>query len=83
LANNLWILHHDKALSHTALSVLEHPPYSQNLASNDIFLFQKIKEILKGRHFDGINFIKNNTTATLKASPQNQFQNYFEGWTRR
>jgi len=24
-----------------------------------------------------------NTTAALKAIPQNQFQNCFEGWTRR
>jgi len=41
------------------------------------FLFPKIKEILKGRHFDGIDDIKINTTAALKAIPQNQFQNCF------
>ena len=44
------------------------------------FLFPKIKEILKGRHFDDI---KSNTTAALKVIPQNQFQNCFKGWTRR
>jgi len=38
---------------------------------------------LKGRHFDDIDDIRNNTTAALKAIPQNQFQNCFEGWTRR
>jgi len=37
------------------------------------------KEILKGRHFDEIDNIRNNTTAVLKAIPQNQFQNCFEG----
>jgi len=47
------------------------------------FLFPKIKEILKGRHFDDIDDIRINTTAALKAIPQNQFQNYFEGWARR
>ena len=46
------------------------------------FLFQKIKEILKGRHFDDTDDIMSNTTATLKAIPQNHFQNCFEGWTR-
>ena len=46
-------------------------------------LFLKIKEILKGRHFDDIDDIRSNTTAALKAIPQNQFQNCFEGWTRR
>jgi hypothetical protein len=38
---------------------------------------------LKGRHFDNIDDIMSNTTAVLKVIPQNQFQNYFEGWTRR
>ena len=49
---------------------------------SDFFLFPKIKEILKGRHFDDIDDIRYNTTAALKAIPQNQFENYFEGWTR-
>jgi hypothetical protein len=50
--------------------VLEHSPYSPDLAPNDFFLFPKIKEILKGRHFDDINDIRSNTTATLKAIPK-------------
>ena len=93
-ANNSWILHHDNAPVHTALPVreflvtkqiivLEHPAYSPDLAPSDFFLFQKIKEILKGIHFDNIDDIWSNTTAALKAIPQNQFQNCFEGWTRR
>jgi len=49
---------------------------------SDFFLFPKIKEILKGRHFYYIDD-RSNTTAALKAIPQNQFQNCFEGWTRR
>ena len=47
-ANNSWILHLDNAPAHTALSVrevlaikqitvLEHPAYSPDLASNDFF----------------------------------------------
>jgi hypothetical protein len=58
-ANNSWILHHDNAHAHTALSVREflaseqitvlgHPPYSPDLAPNDLFLSPKINEILKG-----------------------------------
>jgi len=38
---------------------------------------------LKGRQFDDIDDISSNKTAALKAIPQNQFQNCFEGWTRR
>ena len=90
-ANNSWILHHNNAPAHTTLSVreflatkqitvLEHPAYSPDLAPSDFFLFPKIKEILRRRHFDDIRI---NTTAALKGIPQNQFQNCFERWTKR
>jgi len=93
-ASNSWILHHDNAPAHTALSVreflstkqitvLEHPAYSPGLAPNDFFLFPKIKEILTGRHFDDTDDIRSNTTEALMAIPQNQIQNCFEEWTRR
>jgi hypothetical protein len=87
-ANNSWILHHDNAPAHTAvreflatkqITVSEHPAYSPDLASNDFFLFQKIKEILKGTHFDDIDDIRSNTTVALKAIPRNQFQNFLKG----
>jgi hypothetical protein len=65
------------------ITVLEHPAYSPDLAANDLLLFTKIKEILKGRHFDDTDDIRSSTTAALKAISQNQFQNCFEGWTRR
>jgi hypothetical protein len=44
-----------------------------------IFLSQKIKEILKGKHFDDTDDVRINTTAALKGNPQNQFHNCFEG----
>jgi hypothetical protein len=59
--------------------VLEHPAYSPDLAPNEFFLFPKIKEILKWRHFDDIDDIRSNTTGSLKAIPQNQFQNCLKG----
>jgi transposase len=62
------------------ITLLEHPAYSPDLAHSDFFLFPKIKEILKGWHFDDV---KSNTTAALKAIPQNHFQNCFEEWTSR
>jgi len=93
-ANNSRILHPDNAPAHTALSVrevlatkqitvLEHPAYSPDLAPSDFFLFLKLKEILKGMCFDDIDDIRSNTRTALKAFPQTQFQNCFEGWTRR
>jgi len=70
-------------LATTQVTVLEHPDYSPDLAPTDFLLFPKIKEILKERQFDDTDDIRSNTTATLKAIPQNQFQICFEGWTRR
>ena len=64
------------------ITALEYPAYSPAVAPSDSFLFLKIKEILKGRHFDDIDDIRSNTTAALEAIPQNQFHNCFEGWTR-
>jgi transposase len=66
-------------LASKQITVLEHPPYSPDLAPNNFFLFLKIKEILKERHFDDI---RSDTMAALKAIPQNQFQYCSEGWTR-
>jgi transposase len=67
----------------TQLTVLKHPPYSPDLAPNEFFIFPKIKEILKRKHFDDIDDIRSNTTMYLKIILQNQFQNCSERWTRR
>jgi hypothetical protein len=41
------------------------------------FLFPKIEEILKGRHFDDNEDIRSNKTAALKAIPQKVFKMVF------
>jgi hypothetical protein len=46
---------------------LEHPPYSSHLAPRDFFLFQKIYELLKGKHFHDTDDIRSNAMAVLKA----------------
>ena len=54
-----WFLLHDNAPSHNArivkqflaqrkVTVLDHPPYSPDLAHADYFLFRKVKSHLKG-----------------------------------
>ena len=58
-----WMLHHDNAPCHTAITVIEflakkgfpvvpQPPYSPDLSPCDFFLFPKLKFHLKGRHFE-------------------------------
>ena len=73
----------EEFLATKQITVLEHPASSPDLAPSDFFLFPKKKKILEGRHFDDIDDIMINTTAVLKAIPQNNFQNCFESWTRR
>ena len=76
-AGKTWILHHDNAPAHTALSVkqflvskeittLHHPPYSPDLAPCDFFLFPKLKGILKGTRFQEVEDIKTSVTRHLK-----------------
>ena len=72
-----WFLLHDNAPSHNAtiikqfflaqVTVLDHPPYSPDLAPADYFLFPKVKSHLKGRLFDSISDIQKAVTITLNA----------------
>jgi len=61
-ASNSWILHHDNAPAHTALSVreflptkqitvLEHPAISLDIASNDFFSVSKDKGNIERKAF--------------------------------
>jgi histone-lysine N-methyltransferase SETMAR len=82
-----WLLHHDNAPAHIALSIQEflvkkkipvvpHPPYSPDLAPCDFFLFPRIKMKLKGRRFDD-DTIKMNTTRELNVLSHEDFQRCF------
>jgi hypothetical protein len=62
-------------LASRQITVLEHPPYSPDLASNDFFLFPNIKEVLKEGIFMAL-------MTSMKGIPENEFQNCFEGWSR-
>ena len=80
-----WLLQHDNAPAHTALSireflvkknipVLPHPPYSPNLATCNFSLFPKLKSKLKGHHFGTIENIPKVVTDELNTLMENDFQ---------
>ncbi len=86
---NAWVLHHDNAPAHTALSIrqflaerntaaLKQPPYSPDLAPCDFVLFPKIKSVLKGTHFPDIDSIKMAATTELRKIPEDTFQKCIE-----
>jgi hypothetical protein len=92
--NDSWILHRDNALAHSALSVkqflaknrtqmLQHPPYSPNLAPCDFCLFPKLKNALKGTHFESVEAVKTKATEVLKTLQEKDFQHCFNQWKIR
>jgi len=89
-----WVLHHDNAPAHTALSireflakenihVLPHPPYSPDLAPCDFYLFCKLKLKLKGHHFGTMENIQKVVTDELHILTENDFRYCCDQWKNR
>ena len=89
-----WVLQHDNALVHTALSireflakknipVLPHPPYSPDLTPCDFYLFPKLKSKLKGHHFGTMENIQKIVTDELNTLTKNDFQYCYDKWKKR
>jgi len=89
-----WMLHHDNAPCHTAISinkflavkknpVVSQPPYSPDLSPCDFFLFLRLKNHLKERHFDILDNIQKSVTDELKGIPAEAFQHCYEQWKQR
>jgi hypothetical protein len=55
-------------------------PYFQDLAPAKFFFFPKLKSSLKGRQFQTVEEIEENSTRDLRAIPQNTFQDEFQNW---
>jgi hypothetical protein len=47
--------------------ILPHPPYSPDLAPSDFYLFGKLKDHLRCRHFHDDDTLKNVVTAWLES----------------
>ncbi|EFN76727.1 Histone-lysine N-methyltransferase SETMAR, partial [Harpegnathos saltator] len=85
---------HDNAPSHKAIMVrefltkkgiivIDHPPYSPDLAPCDFWLFPKLKLAMKGNRFDTIPVIQKTSTAILKAIPTDEYKKCFEKFVER
>jgi len=88
-----WVLHHDNAPAHTALSfreflvkknipVLPHPPYSPDLALCYFYLFSKLKSKLKGHHFGAMENIQKIETDELHTLTENDFRYCYDQWKK-
>ena len=83
------ILLHDVASSHTAnhtqdvlqrlgWEILMHPPYSPDLAPCDFYLFPKLKEHLRGHHFQTIEELQKAVETWSKTQSQDFYARGFE-----
>lgn len=87
-------MHHDNAPAHisklirnflikNSTTVVPQAPYSPDQAPYDFLLFRKLKIPLRGRRFESIKAIKQNSLRELKVIPQIEFQRCFVNWKKR
>jgi len=92
--NQNLIIHHDNAPAHRSfkvskflaennMTVIPHPPYSPDMAPCDFFLFPKLKLQMKGRTFDTIEEIQEESQRVLDTVPKRDFQGCFQAWQKR
>lgn len=90
----LWILHQDNARLHTAeytktwlaskgISLMDHPPYSPDLAPCDFWLFPHLKRDLRGIEFESESELKTYSLGSLRALPKEAFKSCYESWVTR
>jgi hypothetical protein len=86
--NQEWLLNHDNAPAHTALSVQRllaaknmaadpQPPYSPDLVPCDFFLLPRMKWKFRWRRFQYVTEIQEESLTVLHAIPKSQFQRCF------
>jgi hypothetical protein len=56
------------------------PPYSPYLSPCGFFLFPRLINHLKGRHFGNLDNIQKSVTDELKGIPTEGFLHYYEQW---
>jgi hypothetical protein len=59
------------------MTVIPHPPYSEDLTTCDFFLFLKMKLKLKRQHFDSSEEIQTESQDMIKKLMQNDSQQCF------
>ena len=85
---------HDNAPAHTSaivtaflkkekVTVLPHPPYSQDLAPCDFFLFPKLKAFLAGRKYQSRQALESAIHQYLITVPKSAYRDAFKKWIHR
>ena len=62
---------------------MSHPPYSTDMAANDFFLFQYVKNKMKGQCFSTPEEAVDAFRMPVLAIPQSEWQKCFQNWFKR
>jgi hypothetical protein len=65
-------------LAQHGVPVLDHSPYSSDLAPAYLFLFPRLKSIVKGTRFADVTAIQECVIAVLRAIPKEAFSDSFQ-----
>lgn len=90
----VFLLHHDNARPHCSHQTIEkiqrlkfelinHAPYSPDLAPSDFHLFPKMKEDLRGVRFASDEDVKNAVAEWLRKKDKEFFSTGFDKWVQR
>ena len=60
------------------IKTLPYPPYSSDLAPCDFWLFPKLKEKLRGCHYETIEVMKEAVTKVIDTLTQDDFHGVFQ-----
>jgi hypothetical protein len=63
--------------------VLFHPPYSLDSTSADLFLFPKLKMVMRGTRFEAVSSIQHTVTRQLKTVRDEAFSRAFDSLYER
>jgi hypothetical protein len=61
-------------------TIVPHPPYSQDLAPSDSWLFPKLKETLKGQHFSLDAEVEAAVCKWISSQPETFFKDGMNKW---
>ncbi|PNF37365.1 hypothetical protein B7P43_G17725, partial [Cryptotermes secundus] len=73
----------EQFLAKNKMAVVPHPLYSRDLAPCNFFLFPKMKIKLKGRRFDTVEEIQEETQMVPNTLPKKDFKDASEKWQKR
>ncbi len=61
----------------------EQAAYSSDLAPSDFWLFDHLKELLRGIRFESVKAIRMEVARAVRSIPASEYQKYFESWKWR